>query len=83
MVAESKIAISTTKHLTGTDAAPFLSYLGRLVSLNAPVLSCLASLRVVGLSEITFGPEFPTVLDVWPGNRNLSHYLLSLGFQCL
>ena len=36
MVADSEIAISTTKHMAGTDAAPFLSYLGRLVSLNAP-----------------------------------------------
>jgi hypothetical protein len=32
-----KIAISTTKHMAGTDAAPFLSYLRRLVPLNALV----------------------------------------------
>jgi len=37
MVADSEIAISTTRHMAGTDAAPFLSYLGRLVSLNALV----------------------------------------------
>ncbi len=36
MVADSEITISTTKHRAGTDAAPFLSYLGRLVSLNTP-----------------------------------------------
>src|ERR1017187_1760729 len=35
MVADSEITISTTKDMAGTDAAPFLSYLGRLVSLNA------------------------------------------------
>ena len=29
MVADSEITISTTKHMAGTDAAPFLSYLGR------------------------------------------------------
>ena len=34
MVADSEITISTTKHMAGTDSAPFLSYLGRLVSLN-------------------------------------------------
>jgi hypothetical protein len=34
MVADSEITISTTKHMAGTDAAPFLSYLGRLVSLT-------------------------------------------------
>ncbi len=27
MIADSEIAISTTKHMAGTDAAPFLSYL--------------------------------------------------------
>jgi hypothetical protein len=35
MIANSEIAISTTKHMAGTDAASFLSYFGRLVSLNA------------------------------------------------
>jgi len=28
MVADSEITISTTKHMAGTDAAPFLSYFG-------------------------------------------------------
>jgi hypothetical protein len=35
MVADLEVTISTTKHMVGTDAARFLSYLGRLVSLNA------------------------------------------------
>jgi hypothetical protein len=35
MVADSEIAISTTKHMAATEAAPFSSYLGRLVSLKA------------------------------------------------
>jgi len=34
MVADSEIAVSTIKLMAGTDAAPFLSYLRRLVSLN-------------------------------------------------
>jgi hypothetical protein len=38
MVADSEIAISTTKHMAGTDAAPFL---------NALVLTGLANFRVV------------------------------------
>jgi hypothetical protein len=57
-----KIAISTTKHMAGTDAAPFLSYLGRLVSLNALVLSGLATFREVGDSEVILG-HFRVKLD--------------------
>jgi hypothetical protein len=39
VVADSEIAISTTEHMAGTDAAPFLRYLGRLVLLNAQVFT--------------------------------------------
>jgi hypothetical protein len=51
-VADSEIAISTTKHMAGTDAAPFLNYLGRLVSPNALVLCGLANFQEVGDSEV-------------------------------
>ena len=39
MVADSEIAVSTTKLMPGTDVAPFLSYLGRLVSLTAVAMT--------------------------------------------
>ena len=38
MLADSEIDFSTTKHMARTNSAPFLSYFGRLVSLNALVL---------------------------------------------
>jgi hypothetical protein len=49
-VADSEIAISTTKHMAGTDAAPFLNYLRRLVSLNvlAVTVGLLAGSRLHG-----------------------------------
>jgi hypothetical protein len=39
MVADAEIAVSTTKLMAGTDAAPFLSYLRRLVSLNVEAVT--------------------------------------------
>ncbi len=51
MVADSEITISTTKYMAGTDAAPLLSYLGRLVSLNALVFHEWIRSRFVGNPE--------------------------------
>ena len=51
MIADSEIAISATKDMAGTGVASFLSYLGKLVSLNALILSGPANFRVVGYSE--------------------------------
>jgi hypothetical protein len=42
-MADSEITISTTEHMAGTNAAPFLSYLGRLVSLSALLVQYLIS----------------------------------------
>jgi hypothetical protein len=39
MVADSEIAVYTMQLMAGTDAAPFLSYLRRLVSLSAVVVT--------------------------------------------
>jgi hypothetical protein len=39
MNTDSEIAISITKHMAGTDAAPFLSYRRRSESLNALLIS--------------------------------------------
>jgi hypothetical protein len=59
MVVGSEITTSTTEHMAGIDAAPFLRYLERFVPINALVLTGLATFRVVGHSEVTveFGLE--------------------------
>jgi len=82
MVADSEITISTTKHMARTDAAPFLSYLGRLVSINAHA-SVYFVTHLVGITDrMEFLVTVPGSLRMPTSSRN-RHQVVRLDTTCV